>query len=92
MQFDWDARKAAANAYKHNVAFSEAMAVFFDPLARTFADPDHSHVEAREIIFGYDARARLLVVSFVERNGTVRIISARCATAHETKTHEDFVA
>jgi uncharacterized DUF497 family protein len=92
MQFDWDPSKASANLRKHRVAFSEAMAVFFDPLARIFPDLDHSQAEEREIIIGYDATARLLIVSFVERSDKVRIISARRATAHETKAHEDYIA
>lgn len=90
-QFVWDPRKATSNVRKHRVAFSEALAVFFDPLARIFSDPDHSQGEEREIIIGYDAKARLLLVSFVERHDKVRIISARRATAHETKAHEDYI-
>lgn len=92
MQFEWDQRKASTNLRKHHVAFDEAISVFVDPLARIFRDPDHSEAEEREIILGYDAKARLLVVSFVERRGNVRIISARRATAHETKAHEDSIA
>jgi uncharacterized protein len=92
MQFDWDPKKAAANARKHRVVFSEAIAVFSDPLARIFPDVDHSQAEHREIIIGYDASQRLLVVSFVERHDRVRIISARRATAHEIKAHEDYIA
>lgn len=88
MQFEWDPRKASSNARKHGVAFSDVVAVFFDPLARIFPDPDHSDIEEREIIVGCDAAAHLLFVSFVERHGNVRIISARRATASEAKTHE----
>ena len=88
MQFEWDRRKAATNFRKHRVAFDDAVSVFADPLARIFADPDHSDAEARELIVGYDASSRLILVSFTERNGNVRIISARRATARETRTHE----
>jgi uncharacterized DUF497 family protein len=62
--------------------------VFSDPQARIFPDPDYSEVEERELIVGYDASARLLIVSFVEGRGSVRIISARRATSKETHTHE----
>ena len=92
MQFDWDPGKAAANARKHRVAFNEAMAVFSDPLARIFPDADHSQAEHREIIIGYDANGRLLIISFVERHDRVRIISARRATSHEIKAHEENIA
>jgi len=91
MQFEWDPRKTSINERKHRVAFPDAVAVFFDRHARIFPDPDHSDAEEREIIVGYDAAARLLVVSFVERHGNVRIISARRATTHETNAHENYV-
>ncbi|HEX3683830.1 MAG TPA: BrnT family toxin [Bryobacteraceae bacterium] len=41
--------KAAADLTKHGVSFEEAASVFLDPLAVTFADPDHSEAERREI-------------------------------------------
>jgi uncharacterized DUF497 family protein len=88
MQFEWDQRKASANVRKHRVAFEDAIAVFSDPLARIFPDPDHSEVEERELIVGYDAAAHLLIVSFVERSDNVRVISARRATSKEVNAHE----
>jgi len=91
MQFEWDQRKASANVRKHGVAFGEAIAVFFDRLARIFPDPDHSEAEERELIVGYDAAARSLIVSFVERSGNVRIISARRTTAKEAQAHEKHI-
>lgn len=42
MEFEWNSEKAAANKQKHDVSFQEAATVFGDPLAVTFADPDHS--------------------------------------------------
>jgi len=45
--------------------------VFYDPLAATFDDPEHSAEELRLIT------DRLLIVCHTERRGTVRIISAR---------------
>jgi uncharacterized DUF497 family protein len=87
--FEWDARKAAANLKKHGVAFDEAVSVFGDPLARIFDDPDHSDGEHREIIVGYSKRPRLLVVGFTERGGRVRLINARRATPTETTRHEE---
>ena len=91
MQFEWDQRKAVANARKHGVAFVDAIAVFSDPLARIFPDPDHSETEQRELIVGYDDAARLLFICFVERHGNVRIISARRATTTEARTHEKYL-
>jgi uncharacterized DUF497 family protein len=88
MQFEWDKKKAKRNLKKHRVSFEEAMTVFYDPLSATFEDPDHSEEEERLITIGYSSRSRLLVVSHAERRKTIRIISARTATAHERKKHE----
>ena len=87
--FEWDARKAAANQRKHGVAFEEAIPVFGDPLARIFDDPEHSEVEARELIVGHAARQRLLIVSFVQRGDRVRIFSSRRATRQERRDYEE---
>jgi uncharacterized DUF497 family protein len=88
MQFEWDRDKARKNLKKHKVSFDEAVTVFYDSLSATFYDPDHSADEERFITVGYSSRGRLLVVSHAERVKTIRIISARPATAHERKRHE----
>lgn len=88
MRFEWDGDKAAANVKKHSVSFDEAVTVFYDPLAATFGDPDHSDDERRFVAVGYSARARLLVVCHVERGAATRVISARRATPRERKRHE----
>ena len=88
MEFEWDREKAKRNLRKHKVSFDEAMTIFYEPLSATFDDPDHSTDEERLITIGYSSRSRLLVVSHTERGKTIRIISARPATAHERKRHE----
>jgi len=88
MRFEWDREKAKKNLRKHRESFDEAMTVFYDPLSATFNDPDHSIDEERFITIGYSPHGRLLVVSHTERGKTIRIISARSATAHERKRHE----
>jgi len=75
--FEWDARKASVNLKKHRVAFEDATTVSLDPLAITFADPDHSLDERREITIGYTMKKHLVFVSHSERKERVRIISAR---------------
>ena len=88
-EFEWDPRKATGNLKKHGISFAEAVTVFSDPAARIFDDPDHSVDERREIIIGYSARPRLLIVGFTERAGRVRIITARRASRAETRRHEE---
>ena len=89
IQFEWDNEKAERNYKKHGISFKEAATVFYDPLSATFDDPDHSVGEPRLITVGYAPGDRLVVVSHTERGKTIRIISARPATAHERKRHEE---
>jgi uncharacterized DUF497 family protein len=89
MQFAWGREKARRNLKKHEVSFDEAVTVFYDPLSATFDDPDHSDDEHRLITIGFSSHGRLLVVAHTEKEETIRIISARSATAHERKRHED---
>ena len=49
MKFEWDENKAEANLYKHGISFDEAITVFYDALAKTIDDPDHSIGENRWI-------------------------------------------
>lgn len=88
MEFEWDLEKAAANAKKHGVDFSEAMTVFGDPLELTIADPDHSEGEQRFLSIGASSAGRLLVVAYTDRAGRTRIINAREASAQERKHYE----
>lgn len=87
--FSWDPRKAAANLGKHGVSFGEAATAFADPLSRTIADPDHSADEARFVLIGRSRLQRLVVVAHVERDETIRIISARPATRRERLAYEE---
>ena len=89
MRFEWDSAKAAKNLRKHRVSFEEASSVFYDPLAVTGADPDHSEDEERLITFGISPAGQLLVVSHTERGETIRIISARIATQSERRIYEE---
>ena len=88
MHFEWDRGKAQLNHGKHGITFREALTVFDDPLSATLNDPDHSTGEQRFVTVGHSSRDRLLVVSHTESGETIRIISARLATAAERNRHE----
>jgi len=88
MRFEWDSEKAAENLRKHRISFDEAATAFFDPLSRTITDPDHSVGERRFITMGASSGGRLVVVAHTERGSTLRIISARLASASERKRYE----
>ena len=89
MQFEWDPAKDKKNLRKHGVSFKEASSVFYDALAVTGADPDHSEDEERMVTFGVSSSGRLLVVAHTERDDAIRIISARTATPGERYIHEE---
>jgi uncharacterized protein len=89
LQFEWDKDKAASNLKKHGVAFEDAATVFADPLGAIFDDEVHSDEEQREIIIGHSADNQLLLVCFTEREGAIRLISARRATKRERRDYEE---
>jgi uncharacterized protein len=91
LQFEWDPKKAKANEAKHRVSFEEAITVFADPLARIFEDPEHSKSEQREIIIGHSVQQHLILVSFIEIDENVRLLSARKATRTERRDYEENV-
>lgn len=88
MWFEWDESKARSNAKKHGVTFWDALSALVDPLAASLPDPYHSLRETRFITIGHSSDGRLLTVSYTERKGVTRIISARCATRRERKSYE----
>ena len=89
VNFEWDKGKAEANLGKHGVSFEEARAVFDDPLYADFYDPDHSDDEHRYIIIGQSKQGRLLLVSYAERGGVLRLISSRGVTPAERRAYEE---
>ena len=89
MHFEWNPDKAKKNLRKHKISFEEASSVFYDPLAVTGNDPDHSIGEERMITFGISSSGRLLVVAHTDRSNAIRIISARYATRNEIKIYEE---
>lgn len=85
--FEWDTRKAAANANKHGVTFEEAATIFDD--SQAVDGPDHlqSSGEQRSLRLGRAMTGRVLIVAYtVRRLGgveSIRIISARQANRKE---------
>lgn len=86
--FEWDPRKATANADKHGVTFDDAVTVFVDPNALDGPDMVHSAAEARCLRLGCAADGRVLMVAYTIRKGDddaekIRLISARRASRRE---------
>ena len=90
--FEWDPRKAEANAAKHGGSFEEAVTVFLDANALDGPDLQHSMVELRFLRLGQAADGRVLMVAYtLRRSGdaeTIRLISARRASHRERATYD----
>jgi len=87
MAFEWDTTKATSNFQKHGIRFSDAVMIFEDERAMTIED-DYS-VEERYITIGTDVLGRVLAVVYLWRGDDIRIISARKATARETRAYQN---
>jgi uncharacterized protein len=86
MNFEWDADKAAKNLDKHGISFSEATLVFADPRRLTVVDTRHTF-EIRENTTGLIAGLLVAIVTHTERDGVIRLISARPASRQERKRY-----
>jgi uncharacterized DUF497 family protein len=87
MDFQFDPAKAAGNLRKHGVSFTDAEAVFMDPLALHRIDPD-AEGEERFVAIGAGSAGHLLVVVYTLRGEAIRLISARRATPIEIRAYE----
>lgn len=85
--FEWDTRKAAANAAKHGITFDDAVTVFVDANALDGPDLAHSEAEPRYLRLGTAADGRVLMVAYTIRRRAdveaIRLISARRASRRE---------
>jgi uncharacterized DUF497 family protein len=88
LDFEWDPEKARENEQKHGVTFFEASEIFDDDHSSSVRDPDHSQDEDRYLIFGMSKGGKYLVLSYTERGGRVRPISARPMTPRERRAYE----
>ncbi len=86
--FEWHIDKAVANLHKHGVSFETACEVFFDPFLVPL-DDEYIDDEARERVIGLTENWQLLYVVYTLRGDTIRVISARPATAREQKAYEN---
>jgi uncharacterized protein len=86
VRFEWDPDKDEANERKHGLRFSDATELFTSGVDYLeIFDDAHSDTEDRLIAIGPIVRG-LVVVVWTERfEDTIRIISARFATASERR-------
>jgi uncharacterized DUF497 family protein len=82
VSFEWDEEKRRLNLRRHRVEFADAVTALEDPEAITRPDEDNDE-EIRFVTIASDLFGRVLVVVYTWRGDTIRIISARKATARE---------
>lgn len=87
-RFEWDPAKNALNKQKHGLSFEEAATIFEGPV---LSGPDNSTDEEREKSFGLLGGVVVACVIHTERDGKIRIISARKATANERKLFDAYL-
>ena len=88
--FEWDDTKNAINIAKHGVSFQLARRIFDGPVL-TVRDDRVDYGEVREISIGTVDKSAILTVVHTDRQGKVRIISARPASARERRRYEEAI-
>jgi hypothetical protein len=86
-EFEWDDRKAERNKRKHKVGFTTARRAFDDEHAIDELDTSDDYGEDRYVLLGA-VDSRVLHITYVERAGRRRFISARKAMQHEQLRYE----
>ncbi len=76
MEFEWDPQKALTNKEKHGVDFADAIEVFGNPARLDVDATREQDKERRRKAMAYIG-TRLIAVICTERNGIIRLISAR---------------
>lgn len=88
MGFQWDPAKSAANEAKHGLSFADAVAIFSEQVL-VVEDTRYDYGEPRWNALG-QSDGIFLHVTYTERDGDIRLISARKASRDEREKYEQF--
>jgi uncharacterized protein len=88
-RFEWDEEKNLLNQRKHRISFEEAATIFEGPVLSLEDEGPQS--EVRERSYGLIGGVVVACVVHTDRDGTIRIISARKATRNERKHFDDYL-
>jgi len=88
-QFTWDADKNRANIRKHGQSFEQAGLIFENPVLDLVEDWIKG--EWRTLSIGRTGDIAMLAVAHTDRDGIIRIISARRATKQERKAYDQYL-
>ena len=89
MSFEWDEAKNQANIRKHGVSFETARRTFDGPVL-TWVDERMDYGEVRHVSIGKAGNA-VVVVAHTDRDGRMRLISARPASRKERQAYHERV-
>jgi hypothetical protein len=89
MEFEWDIDKNQANQKKHQISFEEAAEIFRYPTYE-IVDTRVGYGETRYIAIGSNSRMTIMTVVYTEREGRLRLISARRANKQEKRLYYDY--
>lgn len=91
MTFEWDDNKNQSNLEKHGISFEEA-ALIFEGVILSRIDDRKDYGETRTITIGKIANLVVVTVVHTDRDGNIRIISARSANRLERQEYDDHCA
>lgn len=89
MKFEWEESKNRKNIEKHGISFERVLAVF-DKVILSYPDTRKEYGETRVISIGEIENTIVVVVVHTERNGAIRLISARPANRKERRKYNDY--
>jgi uncharacterized DUF497 family protein len=85
---EWDPAKAATNLRKHGIDFLTAAAALDDPFGLTVTQERGG--ELRYLTLAQDAVGRVLVIVYTERQGRIRLVSARTASPQQRRAYQEL--
>jgi uncharacterized DUF497 family protein len=88
IHFEWDDDKNAMNIAKHGLSFDRASRVF-DDVVLTIRDDRRDYGETRFNTIGTIDGIVIIVVTHTDRNGRIRLISARPAKRRERERYAE---
>ncbi len=86
-QFEWDEAKSRANFQKHGYKFEDVIKIFDGPTLDRL-DDRFDYSEPRYLSIGLVDGIAMVAVAHTDRDGVIRIISARRATKTERKAYD----
>ncbi|MEL6442543.1 MAG: BrnT family toxin [Cyanobacteria bacterium J06621_8] len=88
--YEWDADKNQKNVEKHGIDFETAKRIFDSPIVSR-RDERKDYNEIRYVSIGVIDQVALIVVVHTNRQGRIRIISARPANRRERRIYYEQI-